>query len=965
MAETYELLSTKLTPPRLRPALVPRERLLARLSEGLDRKLTLLSAPAGFGKTTLATEWLNQLTAKRDDLEMTLAPVPGDSADVNDESRSIHHASRSFITLRDHSNVAWLSLDAGDNDPVRFWRYNITACQTFHADLGRAALALLQTSQQLSFETLLTSLINELAGLSGKYILVLEDYHTITSPQIHETVAFLLDHLPAALHLVIITRNDPSLPLARLRARNELNELQADDLRFSPEEIRSFFRQAIQLPLSAEAIEHLEARTEGWVAGLRLAALALQGRQDIEQFLITLSGSHGHILEYLVEEVLNAQPAPRQEFLLQTTFLSRLTASLCDAVTGRNDSELMLEQLERANLFLNVLDGARQWYRYHALFAEAMQHYARHHLGEASLLALHKKASLWYEQHGFLAEAIETALTAQAFTHAAQLMERIIEAQTFYVELHTLRRWIERLPETLRELHPTLCFNHALAILFTADRRAPGTAALLERPLQIAEAAWQAENNQAKLGEVLAFRSMVAFWQGDFNRSYAAARQALELLPESQKAWRGISLLNVGLEEIFAGRLKLARQTLLEAQALCEASENINGALAATFLLASVHVGQRELHQGARIYHQVLAEARKQEVGEPHHDEGHALLGLASLAYEWNDLESAERDASQALDFGRELGAEDLIVPASLLLARLKQAAGETEQARQLLQALAAQIKQPHLLREVQASQAHLALASGDLATVQRWSAACAGSNDYIPLVLQEREALIVARLLLAQDEAEAVLRLLRSWQADAQAHGRMRSELEMLILIALAQFSQNHLSQAKQMLNQALTLAQPEGYYRLFLDEGEKMAALLQAVLPDLKEEPLINYANSLLQAFTNFASPELSGEFGIFSRSAFDSDFGSEDKIENRQSKIRAEDSQWENLVEPLSPQEERVLRLLAAGLSNPEIADELVVSINTIKTQVKSIYRKLNVHSREEAGEAARRLKFFLRK
>src|SRR5437660_5758321 len=381
--DRYELLSTKLALPRPRPSLVLREPLLERLDEGLEHKLSLLSAPAGFGKTTLVSEWI----ATRGERQ-------------------------------DSPPVAWVSLDVGDNDPVRFWRYVIAACRSFHANVGESALALLQTSRRPPLESMLTTFINELAQLVCRGYLVLEDYHVITSPRIHETMTYFVDHLPATLHLLILTRSDPPLPLARLRAHDDLYELHTADLRFSLAETEAFLRQAFPFPLSTEAITHLEARTEGWVAGLRLLALALQGRKDpreLERMLVTFTGSHRHILEYLVADVLSSQPEALQDFLLQTVFLNRLTASLCDAITGRIDSERMLEQLEHANLFLIPLDEIGQWYRYHTLFAEAMQHEARRRLGEDYLHSLYDKASRWFEEQGLLAEAVEVALSARDF----------------------------------------------------------------------------------------------------------------------------------------------------------------------------------------------------------------------------------------------------------------------------------------------------------------------------------------------------------------------------------------------------------------------------------------------------------------------------------------------------------------------------------------------------------------------
>ena len=905
LAGADELLRPKLRPPRLASNLVRREALFARLDEGLDRKLTLLSAPAGFGKTSLISQWLDQKAEERGSSPWEKPSYP--------------------------PAVAWVSLDAGDNDPVRFWRYILIACQVFQPDLGSAGLELLRAPWQPRFEAMLTAFINELTELQGDHILVLEDYHIITSSQIHQTVTFLLDHLPLTLHLVLLTRSDPPLPLARLRARGALNELRSADLRFSPAETRAFLQQALLPSLSAGAIARLQAHTEGWAAGLRLATLALQGRQavEIEQFLTTFAGSHRHVLDYLAEEVLDAQPEPLQAFLLQTTLLDRLTAPLCETVTGRTDSQAVLEQLERANLFLTPLDGARQWYRYHALFAEAMQHEARRRLGEAELVTLYARASAWYEQHGFLVEAVETALRSQSFDRAAGLIERMIGPGSYYEEGHTLRRWLEQLPEKVLRHHPALCLAYAMAILFTEDRRAPATAARLERPLQLAEQAWQAGNNRPKRGEVLTFRAMVSWWQEDLPRAFELARQGLELLPDEAGFWRGIALLHRGMEEWLAGRLNDARQTLLDARALSEASGNVHGVLAATFILGEVHAGQGELHQAAQLQRQVLSEAEQVEVGEPLEDKAQASINLAALGYEWNDLETAEAYAAQALDIGRQLGLEYFLVRGSLILARIKHAQGETAQAQQLLHTLVAQVKRPLLLREVQAGLARLALAVGDTAAAQRWSTTIAASGGDVPLIQQEREALLVTRLLIGQGEIKQALRLLERWQAEAQTQGRMRSVLEMMVLQALAHYTTADLARARKKLYEALALAQPEGYQRLFLDEGEPLIALLEAISTEVPVEPLGSYVKTLRGAAAEKRVKELPTL------------------------------TQLAALVEPLSSQEQRVLRLLAAGLSNMEIAEELIVSINTVKTQVQSIYRKLDVHSRDEAGAAAHRL------
>jgi LuxR family maltose regulon positive regulatory protein len=729
------LLTTKLHIPQARHDLVPRPRLFVRLQQGLRSKLTLVSAPAGFGKTSLVSAWIATRNAQQD-----LPPA------------------------------AWVALDAGDNDPVRFWRYVITACQPFDAAIGHSALALLHTAQQPSWELVLTLFINDLAQLAGQGVLVLEDYHVITAPQIHEMMVFLLDHLPTTLHLIMTTRSDPPLPLARLRAQPDITELRAVDLRFSLAETQAFFQQALARPLAPELLERLDARTEGWVTGLRLVALTLQGRpeadpQMMEQVLVTLTGSRGHIFAYFITEVLNAQPASRQEFLLRTSVLSRLTGALCHAVTGRDDSEMLLEHLDRANLFLIPLDGVGQWYRYHALFAEAMQHEARRRLGAEHLRALSHRASRWYAQHGWLTEAVEAGLAAQNFPHTAALIERLIAPELVQNEYYTLRRWLERLPEAVLYAHPTLCMMYATAILFTSDRRAPATLARLQTPLQRAEQHWREEHNGPKLGEVLALRAWITRLQGHRTQALPVAQQALALLPTGEMQWRGVSLALVGEDELLAGKLHAARQTFTQTCALWQATRNVYGTLALTLALGEVCTRQGELHQAAQLYRQVLTEAehtpmdRQQALSRI----GGAQLGLGALAVEWNDLETAEQHATQAVTIGRHVADEELRVRGALILARLKQVRGETAEAQQLLQTLVAQIPQHRglsLLRDVRACQARLALACGDLVTAAR----CITSphqGDEVTRLHQEQEALLVARLRIAQGEAAEALRLL------------------------------------------------------------------------------------------------------------------------------------------------------------------------------------------------------------
>lgn len=433
------LLFPKLRPPRLPSFCLPRQRLLARMEEGRKGKLTLVLAPAGSSKTTLVRQWIE--------------------------------------TQGQDTQAAWISLDPEDDDPIRFWHYVLTACELFEGKPGHDALKLLSTNQSFFplfvLKQILTALLNTVAEQTSQLLLVLDDYHVITSLQIHESLAYLVDHLPPTLHLVILSRSEPALPLARWRARADLQEIGAADLRFSPEEMTAFLHQALPVQLPKEQLHALEARLEGWPTGLRLLALALQGkseRQEIEQMLAEFSGSHRYLLDYFALEVLSSLPEARRNFLLQTSLLGLVTAPLCDAVTGERDSEQTLQEMERAGLFLQALGGEPPWYRYHALFAEALQAQARKRLGEEELRRCLSRASAWYEQKDMFAEGIEARLSAGEWEQAATLMERVLTVQTHPAmqERVTLLRWVEMLPEQVLETHPDLCVNYAAALLFTS-----------------------------------------------------------------------------------------------------------------------------------------------------------------------------------------------------------------------------------------------------------------------------------------------------------------------------------------------------------------------------------------------------------------------------------------------------------------------------------------------------------------
>ena len=930
------LLEPKFHPPRLRAPLVERERLLARLDAVREQKLTLICAPAGSGKTTAISQWLASSGVRGQELP-----------------------------------VAWVALESSDNDPLRFWRYVITACQVLRAEVGQAALA--QITARLpplampSLEMLLTLLLNDLARLPESGLLILEDYHLISDARIHETLLFFLEHLPVQLHLVILSRSTPPLPLARWRARGELCEIQAVDLRFSSEEMVSFLRQILPdfpVGLLSEACNRLEARLEGWAAGLRLLALALQGnsqQESIARTIATFAGEQRSLQEYFVSEVLNAQSEHLQHFLLRTSVLSRLTGALCDTVVDREDSARLLEEIERTGLFLEALDPSGEWYRYHALFAEAMQAEARMRLGDDALRELSRKASRWYERQDMFAEAVEAAFQAQDMERAATLIEDILGKVRHFIlgpqvfeetnGFHNLRRWLEQLPSELFRGRPLLSLGYATALLFVfvvdqqppvqvqatdTEEHYPSYASFLlqiESALQAAAEEFRARGDMPRFGSVLTFHALIAREQGRISAAVAYASEARKLLKEDDDEWRNMGLNVIGMGKLIDGQLEEARDLFLELCALCEMLGNRAILRANTALLNIVYYEQGKLHQTDTFFRQMLAEARK----ENDYDYiAHASLLLAWHAYEWNNLADAEQRARETLEHGRKLGNEEFQVLATLLLARIEHARGETRQAQQRCTRLLAHLPansplRYRLCREIHLAQARFALTLDDFAAVERWQANTPPDQE-LPLSLRVREELLAARWLLAQGRGVETLDSLARLLAEAQRQGRMRSAFEIQAVLLLAQQSCGQSQATSEALHTLLAQAHTEGYVRLFLDEGETMHTLLRVAIPHLRGRSLVVYAQTILSA----ASAE-------------------------RESQSGETVPAYTLLVEPLSPQEQRVLRLLMAGHSNPEMAHALVVSVNTIKVHIRNIYKKLSVNNRLEACEAARSLGF----
>lgn len=880
------LLLTKLRPPRLNAAMIDRWSVWKQLNQGLDRRLTLVSAPAGFGKSTTIAQWLAQTS------------LPG----------------------------AWLSLDRGDNDPVRFWQYVITSCQSFAPHIGLNALAMLQKPREHPFEAALTSFVNDLTQLVGRHVLVLEDYHVLESKMIHDSIAHWIEHLPETIHLILITRHDPPLPLARLRAHAEINELRASDLQFSADEIRSFFEQRLSVALSVQNVTELERRTEGWIVGLQIASLLLQRCQqphDLEAFFSTFTGGHRHILEYLVTEVFTAQPEAVQDFLLQTAFLPRFNSSLCDFVTGRDDSASVLKRLEAANLFLIPLDETQQWYRYHDLFAEAMQHYASSSLSAPEVCALYHRASLWHEAHHHMADAVEAALSARLYDRAADLIEKMLNQFHLDNELYTLRRWVELMPETVLQAHPELCLQHARAIIFTSDRHAPATLDRVQKPLYMAQETWQAQGNTHKQGEVIAVRSLIEYWQGHMTQWILTARQALMLLDHGTE-WRGIMLLHTATHEFLNGDSEAARCLIEDENLLVEVAGNEYATRSTINLLAHVSIYQGRPYEAQQRLQDILDAA-----GKDLRHRTHALLNLGGIAFENNELDPAQTYALEACEIAERLRDQVLLADSTILMARLKQAQGETAHAQQMLQEKIARVQVPPSVRQMRAWMGWIDLMAGDISKAQGWYSTYAAQHHGASTIQREQEALIGVRLLIVQGNTEAAHALLDTWYQSAQVGRRTRRELEILIVRALAFFAEHDLIQARDSLLSALQLAHPVGYARLFLQEGEAMISLLNQV-SRVSDKALSAYIHNLLRAFHQEHAQNAAASRLVLL------------PLEDR-----------------LSPQEQRVLRLLGDGLSTPEIAETLSVSINTIKTQVKSIYSKLNLNNRKDARIVARQM------
>jgi LuxR family maltose regulon positive regulatory protein len=903
------LLETKLYVPRSRRGLVLRPRLSERLERGAASKLVLVSAPAGFGKTTLLTEWLAARPA----------------------------------ALADERLAAWLSLDRGDNDPASFWAYVIAALQTVASGVGESALSLLDAPQPSPIETVLTTLLNDLGAVAGEIVLVLDDYHVIDAREVQDGMAFLLDHLPPWLHVVIAGRADPPLPLPRMRARGELAEIRAADLRFTADEAAAYLNEMMGLQLTARDVAALEGRTEGWIAALQLAALSMQGRDDVAGFIAGFAGDDRYVVDYLAEEVLARQPEGVQAFLLQTSILGRLSGPLCDAVTGRGGGKGMLDALDRGNLFVVSLDDRRRWYRYHHLFAEVLQ--ARL-LDErpGQVPGLHRRASEWYEQNGELSEAVRHALAAGDFERAAYLVELAIPAMRRTRQEARLRGWLEVLPDEVLQVRPVLSAYFAGVLLISGELEGvesrlrdaerwlePATGDGSEPQVPSAEMVVADEEEYRRLPALIElYRAGQALARGDAPGTVRHAQLAIELALDDDHLCRASAAGLLGLVYWGSGDLEAGHRAYSACVEGLRQAGFVADILGCSIALADIRSAQGRLGEARRTFEQALQLAGEQG-GPVLRGTADMYVGMSEIARERDDLHAATQHLLHSQELGEHTGLPQNRYRWRVAMARVREAEGDLRGALDLLneaESLYVSDFFPNV-RPVPALRARVWIAQGRLGEALGWAREQGLSIDDNLSYLREFEHITLARLLLARYQGERMERsaheadrLLEHLLLAAEAGGRTGRVIEILVLRALARQALGDVPAALGFLDRAVTLAEPEGYVRVFVDEGPPMTSLLRAAA---KQGARRDYVRRLVAAA----------------------------------SRIERNGPREQALIEPLSERELDVLRLLGSELDGPAIARELVVSLNTMRTHTKNIYAKLAVTNRRAAVRRAAEL------
>lgn len=884
------LLLTKLYIPPIRRAIVPRPGLIAQLNEGLaaGRKLTLISAPAGFGKTTLVSEWI---------------------ADCG-------------------SPVGWLSLDEGDTNPARFLSYLITALQLIKTGIGERLLAALQSREPPQLGAVLTDLINEITSIPDHFIIVLDDYHSVESKQVDQAVNFLIEHLPPQMHLLIASREDPSLPLARLRARGQLTELRATDLRFSPAEAANFLNQVMGLSLSSEEVAALETRTEGWIAGLQMAALSMRGLLETGDFIRSFTGSHRFVLDYLMEEVLERQREEVQEFLLRTSILDRLCGPLCDALLSGSSAfgQQTLEHLEHANLFIVPLDSERHWYRYHHLFGDLLRKRLEQKLTIDEITSLHICASEWYEKNGLIFDAFKHAAAAKDIERAERLMENKEMPLHLPGVPTTILNWLESLPVSVLNSKPALWWKQAAMMMYNYQIIG------VEEKLQAAETALAAKIppdtemddwSRNLVGKIAFARASIDATLYQAETSLVYAHRAMENLHPDNIAYRSATTLIIGFDRYLLGDRDAAERAYKEALSLAQAAGDDDSILMATIRLGQIHELRNQLHRAFETYQKVL-----NLIGEnPPALVTLAYIGLARIYYNWNNLEMAEKYAVQSHQLARLCEqVTDRLISSELFLSRLKITQKDPVSADYFL-----------TQAENHARQYDYKVRFPDIAAAR--AILCLHNNDAdaaAQLVQHKDRWLVRAEILIAQGNPSAALAIIAPHRQIMEERNLADQLLVTVVQQALALHALDEKEQARQVLKESLTLAEPGGFIRLFVDAGEPMRLLLQDLTswidqhPEEQDQQLMAYVKKILAAFVSPSEVQVS-------------------KSVNQQS----------GLVEPLSPRELEVLRLISQGLSNQEIGKRLFLALDTVKGHNRRIFEKLQAKSRTEAIARAREL------
>jgi len=888
-----ELLTTKLFIPRPRKNLVARPRLVERLNAGVDKKLTLIAAPAGYGKTTLLSEW-------------------------------IPNSPRC---------VTWFSIDEGDNDPVKFWAYFTKSLQRLRAEIGEGALSLLQSPQPLPVTSILTTLINDLTAFQDPFAVVLDDYHMIDSQAIHDGLTFLIDHLPKNMHLVVTTRIDPPLPLARIRAHDDLTELRANNLRFSVEEAAEFLGQAMGLNVSAEEIAVLEARTEGWIAGLQIAALSMQGDEDIPGFIRAFSGSHRHILGYLADEALNRRPKGTLNFLLQTSILDRLCGPLCDAVTGESGGQAILKNLEHANLFITPLDDEGRWYRYHHLFAEVLQARLQQAYSD-QVLELHRRASVWLEQNSLTAEAINHAIIGGDSAQAARLVEKLVSIKWQTGEIKTLQKWLSAIPRASWQAHPRLWLVQAWVAMTVGDF-VEG-----DKNLKAAEealASLDKEFAQYLRPEVLAVRASYASLTQDPS-AVELAERALGELPEDY--WmRGMLVVFLAAAYYSAGDLDIALDILAEAPGSSPDDRGMQPHQ--IHLLAfsgTVYHAKGRLKDSLPLFTRALELAEPGGIPIPFVGTLLAYMSITPVLYEQNRLEEAGKLLTRCLEMSIKFGSAEVEIYTLSLLTQICLAMEDLPTAMKYFDQIDALLLKHSFSLSIMAFVEYrrflLYIKQNNLSAAARWVEAY--GQDVGSLNPHAFHKIAYFQLLIAQSNYDLAQDKLTLMIREAEGSGHGNWLIKALILQVLAAERSGKHSEASDLLKRLLKQTEPEGYVRSFVDEGEPMRLLLldyQSMLKkkisnktDSESLRLLTYTDKLLAAFPQTIPVG---------------------KVNHK------------TLPEPLSERELDILRLIATGRSNQEIAEILVIGVSTVKSHINNMYGKLGTNRRTEAIAIAREL------